>query len=198
MYSLFLLHYSFHMGRAFCSKCNFIVYTLNKQLMFPNKYRERHKVLLFVFQTVLITLVPDSSFYVLKTSMKEQLQKQKCSTAKPLPYSRDRLRLTNGVAPFSRVIRMRKRLLVLMRGRGPRVQKFKVQRWLRQAFSCHFTKGAKKKEKKINDHFHRLQWGSWSDNCALQWACSVMRAGINTWHISAGVCLTVGQQSHSN
>lgn len=62
-----------------------------------------------------------------------------------------------------------------------------------------FYQGCKKgKRKKINDHFHRLQWESWSDNRALQWACSVMRAGINTWHIHAGVCPAVGQQSSGN
>lgn len=27
---------------------------------------------------------------------------------------------------------------------------------------------------------------------------SVMRAGINTWHIGAGVCPAVGQQSRGN
>lgn len=142
-------------------------------------------------ETVLIMLLPESTFHVPETGMKEKLQKQRLLLFRSNGFSSGQWR-----GPVLRGHREEKRNGWCKWAKDGPLHDWNLK--CKDDWDVHSRAKKKKKKKSINDHFHRLQWGSWSDNGALQWARSVMRAGINTWHTPAGVCPAVGQQSRGN
>ena len=106
IYRVCVLHYSFHKGGALrsSSKCNFIVYTLNK---FPYKYweKERHKVF-FVVPRHGVRTVPITSpgrqqrlLCVPRTTWKSDFKSKDAALQRRLLQSRNGVSLTNVRAP---------------------------------------------------------------------------------------------------